>query len=119
MTQGAFFVLTALAGEPRHGYGILQEVEELSGGQVRLRVGTLYGVLDRLVADALIVLDREEVHQGRLRRYYRITDDGVAALGAEADRMAAGARAAAERIAARPRQGRRDPSGPAVAGGAA
>ncbi|MBK3641840.1 PadR family transcriptional regulator [Streptomyces sp. MBT33] len=109
MTQAAFFVLTALADQPRHGYGILREVEELSGGDVRLRVGTLYGVLDRLTADGLIALDREEVHDGRLRRYYRVTDDGTRALAAEAERMAAGASAAKQRIA----EGRKTPAQPA------
>ncbi|MFK4101966.1 PadR family transcriptional regulator [Streptomyces sp. NPDC019531] len=99
MTQAAFFVLTALADQPRHGYGILREVEELSEGTVQMRVGTLYGVLDRLTADGLIVLDREEVQQGRLRRYYRLTDEGTVALAAEAERLAAGASAAKKRIA--------------------
>ncbi|MFJ9864116.1 PadR family transcriptional regulator [Streptomyces sp. NPDC101165] len=123
MTRAAFFVLTALADQPRHGYGILREVEELSDGEVQLRVGTLYGVLDRLTADGLIVLDREEVQQGRLRRYYRLTEDGVAALDAEAERMAAGAGAAKRRIA----EGRRatapadtaphPPTAPGLAGG--
>ncbi|GAU65902.1 putative PadR family transcriptional regulator [Streptomyces sp. NBRC 110611] len=126
MTQAAFFVLTALADQPRHGYGILREVEELSSGEVQLRVGTLYGVLDRLTADGLIVLDREEVQQGRLRRYYRLTDEGVQALTAEAERMAAGASAARKRIT----KGRRAPApadvkpakpatGPGLAGGLA
>ena len=122
MTQAAFFVLTALADQPRHGYGILREIEELSDGEVQLRVGTLYGVLDRLTADGLIALDREEVQQGRLRRYYRVTDEGVHALDAEADRMAAGAGAARRRIA----EGRRAPgtvtppaTGPGLAGGLA
>lgn len=122
MTQAAFFVLTALADQPRHGYGILREVEELSDGAVQLRVGTLYGVLDRLTADGLIVLDREEVHEGRLRRYYRLTPEGMQALDTEAERMAAGASAAKERIAA----GRKAPgavakpsAGPGFAGGVA
>ncbi|WP_405965783.1 PadR family transcriptional regulator [Streptomyces sp. NBC_00723] len=126
MTQAAFFVLTALADQPRHGYGILREIEELSDGEVRLRVGTLYGVLDRLTVDGLIALDREEVRQGRLRRYYRVTVEGVDALVAEADRMAAGAGAARRRIA----EGRRAPGtvtspapapapGPGLAGGLA
>lgn len=114
MTRQAFFVLTALADQPRHGYGILREIEELSGGEIQLRVGTLYGVLDRLTADGLIVLDREEVQQGRLRRYYRLTDDGVAALDAEAERMAAGAGAAKRRIAEGRRAGA--PARPAAAG---
>ncbi len=122
MTQAAFFVLTALADQPRHGYGILHEVEELSEGQVQLRVGTLYGVLDRLTADGLIVLDREEVQQGRLRRYYRITDEGVTALDAEAEQMAAGARAAKRRIAEgsradAPTGAVRPPTAPGLAGG--
>ena len=46
-----FFILTALVGEPRHGYGIVGEVEDLSEGRVHLQVGTLYGVLDRLVGE--------------------------------------------------------------------
>jgi len=43
MTGQAFFVLTALADEPRHGYGIVGEVAELSGGRVRLKIGSLTG----------------------------------------------------------------------------
>jgi PadR family transcriptional regulator, regulatory protein PadR len=100
LTEPAFFVLTALAGEPRHGYGIIGEVAELSAGRVRLKVGTLYGVLDRLVADALIELDREEVAQGRLRRYFRLTDAGGRVLAAEAQRQAANAQAATQRLQA-------------------
>lgn len=100
MTEPAFFILTALVDAPRHGYGIVGEVAELSGGRVRLKVGTLYGVLDRLVGDGLVELDREEVAQGRLRRYYRLTGAGRHALAAEAERQAANARAASERLRA-------------------
>ncbi|MFD6969764.1 PadR family transcriptional regulator [Streptomyces sp. NPDC059949] len=107
MTRAAFYVLTALTDGPRHGYGIVQETEALSEGQVQLRIGTLYGVLDRLAADGLIALDREEAHQGRLRRYHRLTDGGEAALAAEARRMASGARIAARRIEARRIEARR------------
>ena len=69
MTGQAFFVLTALADGPRHGYGIVREVTELSQGRVKLKIGSLYGVLDRLTAGGLIEADREEAHDGRLRRY--------------------------------------------------
>ncbi|OLF09982.1 PadR family transcriptional regulator [Actinophytocola xanthii] len=100
MTEQAFFVLTALVGEPRHGYGIVGEVAELSGGRVSLRVGTLYGVLDRLVAEGLVEPDREEVANGRLRRYYRLTERGRDELATEADRQAANARAAVARLRA-------------------
>ncbi|MCA1673892.1 MAG: PadR family transcriptional regulator [Actinobacteria bacterium] len=98
MTEPAFFVLTALVDEPRHGYGIVGEVKALSEGRVRLKVGTLYGLLDRLVGEGLVELDREEVHQSRLRRYYRLTESGTRALSAEAERQAANARAAIERL---------------------
>jgi DNA-binding PadR family transcriptional regulator len=100
LTEPAFFILTALAGGPRHGYGIVGEVAELSGGRVSLKIGTLYGVLDRLVGDSLVELDREEVQQGRLRRYYRLTEAGGRSLAEEAERQAANARAASRRLRA-------------------
>jgi PadR family transcriptional regulator, regulatory protein PadR len=92
MTGQAFFVLTALADGPRHGYGIVREVAELSQDRVRLKIGSLYGVLDRLAADGLIEPDRDEAHDGRLRRYYRLTRDGRSALAGEAELRAATAR---------------------------
>jgi DNA-binding PadR family transcriptional regulator len=101
MTEPAFFVLTALADAPRHGYGIVGEVAKLSNARVQLKIGTLYGVLDRLVGDGLIEPDHDEVYQGRLRRYYRLTQPGSRALAAEAERQAANARAAARRLRAR------------------
>ncbi|MEH1124977.1 PadR family transcriptional regulator [Micromonospora sp. CPCC 206061] len=100
MTEPAFFILTALVSGPRHGYGIVGEVAELSHGSVRLKIGTLYGVLDRLVGDCLVELDREEAEQGRLRRYYRLTGSGRRELAAEADRRAANARIAIDRLRA-------------------
>lgn len=101
MSEQAFLVLTALAERPLHGYAVVREVEQLSQGRVRLRVGTLYGVLDRLVADGWAEPDREEVHQGRLRRYYRLTDEGVRALSAEVARLSANVRVASSVLRAR------------------
>ncbi len=92
MTGQAFFVLTALADQPRHGYGIVREVAELSRGRVGLKIGGLYGVLDRLAGEGLIEPDREEAHGGRLRRYYRLTRAGRRALAEEAELRAATAR---------------------------
>jgi PadR family transcriptional regulator PadR len=100
MTEPAFLVLTALAGTPRHGYGIVGEVAQLSQGRIQLKIGTLYGVIDRLVGEGLVEPDREEVWQGRLRRYYRLTEDGGRALAQEAHRQAANARAAQGRLRA-------------------
>jgi DNA-binding PadR family transcriptional regulator len=98
MTEPAFFILTALVDAPRHGYGIVADVAELSGGRVHLKIGSLYGVLDRLVGDGLVEPDREEAWQGRLRRYYRLTGPGRHALAAEAERLTANARIAATRL---------------------
>jgi PadR family transcriptional regulator, regulatory protein PadR len=98
MTGQAFFVLTALADAPRHGYGIVGEVSELSQGRVELKIGSLYGVLDRLATEGLIEPDREEAHDGRLRRYYRLTEDGRRALAAEAELRAATARVVRARL---------------------
>jgi PadR family transcriptional regulator, regulatory protein PadR len=99
MTGQAFFVLTALADGPRHGYGIVGEVTELSQGRVKLKIGSLYGVLDRLATDGLIEPDREEAHDGRLRRYYRLTQDGRRELAEEAELRAATARIVRTRLA--------------------
>ncbi|MGC5012448.1 PadR family transcriptional regulator [Streptosporangium sp. DT93] len=101
MTEPAFLVLTALVDAPRHGYGIVQEVGKLSGGRVELKIGTLYGVLDRLAAEELVALDREEAQQGRLRRYYRLTESGARALEAEATRLAENVESARERLRVR------------------
>jgi PadR family transcriptional regulator, regulatory protein PadR len=80
MTGQTFFVLTALADGARHGHGIVGEVAELSQGRVKLKIGGLYGVLERLAAEGLIEPDQDGPHDGRLRRYYRLTRDGRHAL---------------------------------------
>lgn len=98
LQEPSFLILTALAAGPQHGYGVLKDVETLSGGSVVLRVGTLYGALDRLADEGLVELDREEVVDSRLRRYYRLTDDGRARLEAEAARTRRQADAALRRL---------------------
>ncbi|WP_119730774.1 PadR family transcriptional regulator [Thermomonospora amylolytica] len=102
MQEPTFLILTALADRPLHGYGIITDVQRISDGRVRLRAGTLYAALDRLQADGLVAADREEVVDGRLRRYYRLTEDGAAALAAEVDRLRRRAEVAARRLAALP-----------------
>lgn len=105
MTEQAYLVLLALAEQPRHGYGIVQDVLALSDGAVRLGAGTLYGLLDRLQVAGLVVADREEVVDGRLRRYYRLTDEGSATATAETARLRALARRAEAALRARPALG--------------
>jgi len=99
MSEQAYFVLSALADAPRHGYAILSEVSDLSEGRIRLPVGTLYGILDRMSSGGLIELDREEIVDSRLRRYYRLTETGRLSLTREVARLRANARAGAARIA--------------------
>lgn len=108
-TEPVFLILTALIEEPRHGYGIVQEVRRITDGRVDLRIGTLYGALTRLAGDGLVEPHRDEVESGRLRRYYRLTDAGAAVVAAEASRMAADAGAAMTRLrnSARPAGGTR------------
>jgi len=104
MREPTFLILTALADRPRHGYGIIQEVGALSAGRVTLLPGTLYAALDRLAAEGLVIRDREEIADGRLRRYYQLTSDGLTALGTETARLRSLARAAERKLRiARPR----------------
>ena len=98
LQEPTFLILTALAGGPLHGYGVIQEVTRLSDGRVVLRPGTLYGALDRLTDQGHVVADREEIVDGRLRRYYRLTDEGAAILDAEARRLADNAAEARRRL---------------------
>ncbi|GAA3799169.1 hypothetical protein CSO01_14760 [Cellulomonas soli] len=112
MTEQTYLVLLALADQPRHGYGIVQEVRSLSADRVRLGAGTLYGILDRLVEARYAEASGEVVVDGRLRRYYRLTDEGLAVLAAETDRVAELARRAQRVLAARPAR----PALPALGG---
>ena len=101
LREPTFLILAALAPQPLHGYAIIGEVAELSGGRLALRPGTLYGALDRLAEEGLLEPDREEVVEGRLRRYYRLTDGGAAVLEQEAARLQYNADAARRRLARR------------------
>ena len=98
MQEATFLILTALAAGTQHGYGILADVGQISGGRVRLRPGTLYTALDRLRGDGLIEVDREEIVDGRLRRYYRLTTAGGERLATEAARLRANALVAMSRL---------------------
>src|ERR1700729_1129877 len=87
MQEPTFLILTALAAGPQHGYAIITDAGRTSGGATRLQTGTLYMALDRLSSAGLVEPDREEIADGRLRRYYRLTDDGAAELAAETSAM--------------------------------
>ena len=111
MQEPSFLILTVLAAGAQHGYGIMIEIEDISDGRVKLRAGTLYGALDRLREEGLVDVDHEEVVDTRLRRYYKITDNGAQRLAVEAERLHRNAEAASQRLAGR--------TPPRLAGGAA
>jgi DNA-binding PadR family transcriptional regulator len=98
MTEPTFLILTALAGEPRHGYAVMEDVRRISDGRVSLRAGTLYAALDRLRSEGLIAVDREEVVDSRLRRYYRLTATGAERLAEETEVLRRHANEAARRL---------------------
>lgn len=89
LTPPVFHVLCALADRDRHGYAVMQEVEERTGGRVRLSAGTLYGVVKRLVEEGLIAeADRRPAPgEDSRRRYYRLTELGRRVARAEAERL--------------------------------
>lgn len=98
MQEPTLLLLTALADEPRHGYGLIKEVEDISSGRVRLRTGTLYAALARLQQQGWVEVTGEEVVDGRHRRYYALTEDGVEALAGETARLQATVREANRRL---------------------
>ena len=92
LTPAVFHVLLALADGERHGYAIMQEVAESTGGQIKMGPGTLYGTIKRLLETRLIE-ESDERPDPRLdderRRYYRLSALGQRVVRAEAQRYAA------------------------------
>ena len=82
LTEPMYYVLLSLTQE-RHGYGIMQNTEELTGGRVRLGAGTLYALLSRFESEGLIHATREE----EKRKYYLLTDLGRKTLEDEFSRL--------------------------------
>lgn len=83
VSEQAFLILAALADQPRHGYAIIKDVEEQTGGDVVLAAGTLYGALDRLSSQGWIEVESTERDGNRVRRLYRLTPEGRGLLLAE------------------------------------
>jgi DNA-binding PadR family transcriptional regulator len=85
-----FHILVALAGTDRHGYAVIQEVAERTGGAVRLSAGTLYRSIQRMLEQGLIAetttRPAPELDDER-RRYYRLTPLGLAVMRAETGRL--------------------------------
>lgn len=84
LTEATYYILLALYN-PQHGYGIMQEVEKLSRGRVRLAAGTLYGALNAMCDKGWI--QQLPVETGSRKKNYQITDLGLSVLEHEVERL--------------------------------
>lgn len=84
LTESTYYILLSLY-QPRHGYGIMQETEALSGGRVRLAAGTLYGALNSLCEKGWIQL--LPVESGSRKKEYQLTKTGLEVLKRELTRL--------------------------------
>ena len=84
LTEAVYYILLSLQ-TPLHGYGIMQRVEQMSGGRVRLAAGTLYGALNALAEKGWIVALPGEGSRGK--KQYRLTAEGLRAAQAELRRL--------------------------------
>ncbi|RPJ55908.1 MAG: PadR family transcriptional regulator [Acidobacteria bacterium] len=90
LTPAVFHILLALADEERHGYAIMTEIEQRTGGAFRMGPGTLYGSIKRMVASGLITESDwrpDPAIDDERRRYYRLTELGRRLAVAEAERL--------------------------------
>jgi len=85
LTPAVFALLLSLAGGERHGYAMMKDAATPQGGGVSMGPGTLYGTLERMMRDGLVIESANSDHERR--RYYRLTDKGRAVLGTELERM--------------------------------
>lgn len=82
MTETAFYILLSLT-TPRHGYGIIKHVEELTSGRLILGSGTVYGTLTKMQKDGVIVVFADE----QRKTVYEITDTGKQLMNQEIQRL--------------------------------
>jgi DNA-binding PadR family transcriptional regulator len=88
LSPAALHILLSLAGEDRHGYGIMQEVARQSEGQYKPGPGTLYDNLQKLMTQSLAQESpRPPAHDDPRRRYFRLTSFGRGVLSAEITRL--------------------------------
>ena len=87
LPPASFFVLFALSEGDKHGYAIMQDARRLSDGSFRMGPATLYTTIQRLLEAGWIEEVPGPAESDSRRRYYRLTDDGTAALDGELKRM--------------------------------
>jgi DNA-binding PadR family transcriptional regulator len=86
LSEPVLLILTSLAAHPRHGYALIQDIQLLSAGRVRMSTGTLFGALRRLLEDGWIQRFEQE-DTSRQKQAYRLTGVGRRQLQLELDRM--------------------------------
>ena len=84
LTESTYYILLSLVS-PQHGYGIMQQAEELSRGRVRLAAGTLYGALSAMVDKGWI--EQLPVESGSRKKEYQLTEKGRSVLEKEVERL--------------------------------
>jgi DNA-binding PadR family transcriptional regulator len=97
LTEPVLLILVSLAEKPRHGYALMSDIANLSGGRVRLSTGTLYGALRRLLQDKWIE-PFEQDDTSREKQAYKLTAAGRKGLQCELERMRQLTRAASARV---------------------
>src|SRR5690242_17696941 len=108
LTPAVFHILLSLADDEKHGYAIMQEVAERTGGGLTMGPGTLYGTLNRMLGAGLVEESGERpdpAMDDQRRRYYRLTRQGRRAATQEAERLEALVRTArAKSLLRRPKR---------------
>lgn len=84
LTESTYYILLSLV-KPQHGYGIMQQTEQMSGGRVRLAAGTLYGALNALCDKGWII--QLPIENGSRKKQYKLTDKGFQVLKGELSRL--------------------------------
>lgn len=84
LTESTYYILLSLV-TPQHGYGIMQQTEQMSAGRVRLAAGTLYGALNALCEKGWII--QLPIEDGSRKKQYKLTDKGLQVLKGELDRL--------------------------------
>jgi DNA-binding PadR family transcriptional regulator len=95
LTPAVFAILLSLSAGDRHGYAMMKDARAPEGGGVVMGPGTLYGTLERLMRDGLVV--ETDTSDNERRRYYRLTDAGHLALNTELTRLDSAVTAARQR----------------------
>ncbi len=97
LSEPVFLILTSLSAQPRHGYALMQDIEHISNGRVKLSTGTLYGAIRRLLDDRWIQRFEQE-DTSREKQAYKLTREGRGQLQREVERMKYLTRAASARM---------------------